>query len=230
MLTHVRSNKARLSTTASANDQAGATLQPWLSPPGIPWSPDGWSKTSRCKRSKRGAHLLLQVRVPVLNGNLPAPLGRGRAPSPAASVYATAYGGRPGPGSSQATRRASRAAPQRADKPSGAAQCAFAPRCIPADRATTISAQKRANVGVSRSWPGHPILRRPHRRLARSRGVRIAHQAAFGDCRSIAPIAQLKEQAFVTHAGQIAARNANIGQVFRPDYPHLQGERDRAFS
>src|ERR1700722_13878306 len=35
---------------------------------------------------------------------------------------------------------------------------------------------------------------------------------------------------FVTHAGQIAARNANVGQVFRPDYSHLQGERDRAFS
>src|ERR1700722_18620440 len=35
---------------------------------------------------------------------------------------------------------------------------------------------------------------------------------------------------FVTHAGQIAARNANVGQVFRPDYSHLRGERDRAFS
>ncbi len=39
----------------------------------------------------------------------------------------------------------------------------------------------------------------------------------FADCRSIAPIAHFDEQAFVTHAGQIAARNANIGQVFRPD-------------
>jgi hypothetical protein len=80
------------------------------------------------------------------------------------------------------------------------------------------------------SWPGHLILRRPHRRLAPSRGVRIARQTAFGDCRSIVPIAHFDEQAFVTHAGQIAARNANVGQVFRPDYSHLQGERDRAFS
>jgi hypothetical protein len=29
---------------------------------------------------------------------------------------------------------------------------------------------------------------------------------------------------------QIAARNANVGQLFRPDYPHLHGECDRAFS
>jgi hypothetical protein len=78
------------------------------------------------------------------------------------------------------------------------------------------------------AWAPNPAT--TTRRLARSRGVRIAHQAAFGDCRSIAPIAQLKEQAFVTHAGQIAARNANVGQVFRPDYSNLQGERDRAFS
>ena len=52
----------------------------------------------------------------------------------------------------------------------------------------------------------------------------------FGNCRSVAPIAHLHEQAFVAHAGQIAARNANVGQLFRPDYPHLQGECDRAFS
>ena len=75
-----------------------------------------------------------------------------------------------------------------------------------------------------------PILGQPHRRLASSRALCIAHQGAFGDCRSIAPIAQLNEQAFVTQAGQIAARNTNVGQVFRPDYPHLQSERDRAFS
>jgi hypothetical protein len=52
----------------------------------------------------------------------------------------------------------------------------------------------------------------------------------FGDCRSVAPTAHLREQAFVAHAGQIAARNANVGQLFRPDYPHLQGKCDRAFS
>ena len=52
----------------------------------------------------------------------------------------------------------------------------------------------------------------------------------FGNCRSVAPIAHLHEQAFVAHASQIAAGNANVGQIFRPHYPHLQGEGDSAFS
>ena len=52
----------------------------------------------------------------------------------------------------------------------------------------------------------------------------------LGNCRSVAPIAHLHEQAFVAHAGQIATRNADVGQLFRPDYPILQGKCDRAFS
>jgi hypothetical protein len=50
------------------------------------------------------------------------------------------------------------------------------------------------------------------------------------DCCSVAPIADLHEQTFVAHAGQIAAGSANVGQLFRPGYPHPQGECDRAFS
>ena len=52
----------------------------------------------------------------------------------------------------------------------------------------------------------------------------------FGNCRSVTPIAHLNEQALVAHAGQMAARNANLGQLFRPDYPIVHGKCDRAFS
>jgi hypothetical protein len=42
------------------------------------------------------------------------------------------------------------------------------------------------------------------------------------DCCSVAPIADLHEQTFVAHAGQIAAGSANVGQLFRPGYPILK--------
>ncbi len=80
------------------------------------------------------------------------------------------------------------------------------------------SQPKEERTSVFRVPGRAPILYRPHRRLALSRGVRIAYEAAFADCRSIAPIAHFDEQAFVTYAGQIAARSAKVGQVFRPDY------------
>lgn len=68
------------------------------------------------------------------------------------------------------------------------------------------------------------------RHLAPSRAIRIMPSSRFGNCRSVAPITHLHEQTFVAHAGQIAARNVNVGWLFRPDYPKLQGERERAFS
>ena len=71
------------------------------------------------------------------------------------------------------------------------------------------------------STPAHPILFRPASASCTLRAIRIMHQA-FGDDRSVAPIAHLHEQAFVAHAGQIAAGNANVGQRFRPDYAQLQ--------
>ena len=78
------------------------------------------------------------------------------------------------------------------------------------------------------SPPEHPILRRPASASCASEAVRIVHH--LGHCYAVAPIAHLREQAFVAHAGQIAARNANVRQLCRPDYPHLNNECDRAFS
>jgi hypothetical protein len=38
------------------------------------------------------------------------------------------------------------------------------------------------------------------------------------------------EQSLAAHSGQIAAMNADIGQVLRPNLTFFQGQRHRAFS
>jgi len=52
----------------------------------------------------------------------------------------------------------------------------------------------------------------------------------FGDGRTIAAVTHLHEQPFFAYAGEVATRNADVGQVFCPDFALLKCERDRARS
>jgi hypothetical protein len=71
----------------------------------------------------------------------------------------------------------------------------------------------------------HESYHGSHPNLAPSGNIRASGR--FRDCRSVTTIVHLHEQALGLHAGQIAARNANVGQVSRS---HLKGECDRPFS
>jgi hypothetical protein len=59
--------------------------------------------------------------------------------------------------------------------------------------------------------------------------VRIDPSSRFGNCRTVATIPRPHEQTFLTHPGEVAARNADVGQVFCPDFTLLKSQRDGPF-
>ena len=65
--------------------------------------------------------------------------------------------------------------------------------------------------------------------LCPSRAVRIVPSSRFGNGRTIAAVTHLHEQPFLAYAGEVATRNADVGQVFCPDFALLKSEPDGAF-